>query len=60
MSDPRFEAPYGGQYWQVARNGAPVLRSRSLWDFTMGELAITGEGDGFALGETAGPEESEL
>lgn len=35
LSDPRYEAPYSGVYWQIAESGAPVMRSRSLWD---GEL----------------------
>ena len=38
MSDPRWDKPYSGLYWQVQRLSAPagpgsaVLRSRSLWD----------------------------
>jgi len=37
LSDPRWVKPYSGRYWQVeayprAGAGAPVLRSRSLWD----------------------------
>lgn len=38
MSDPRWEKPYAGLYWQVQRIAADthqsqaVLRSRSLWD----------------------------
>ncbi len=33
LSDPRYDTPYGGAYWQVSdAAGAPVLRSRSLWD----------------------------
>lgn len=38
MSDPRWEKPYSGLYWQVERLPAPAgqgraaLRSRSLWD----------------------------
>lgn len=38
MSDPRWEKPYSGLYWQVQRlpvpagPGTAVLRSRSLWD----------------------------
>ena len=33
QSDPRYDTPYGGAYWQVSdAAGAPVLRSRSLWD----------------------------
>lgn len=32
-SDPRFEQPLSGLYWQVAiEPGGPMLRSRSLWD----------------------------
>jgi len=32
LTDPRFEQPYSGWYWQVAGPAGPVLRSRSLWD----------------------------
>jgi len=38
LSDPRWEKPYSGLYWQLDRIGADgqvragVLRSRSLWD----------------------------
>jgi signal transduction histidine kinase len=38
LSDPRFNRPFGGLYWQIDRNAGPeasatgVLRSRSLWD----------------------------
>lgn len=38
MSDPRWDKPYSGLYWQVQRLPAPAsqssaaLRSRSLWD----------------------------
>lgn len=32
-SDPRFQIPAGGLYWQISpENGMPPLRSRSLWD----------------------------
>ena len=35
-SDPRFEQPLSGLYWQVAiEPNGPVLRSRSLWDFQL-------------------------
>jgi hypothetical protein len=32
LSDPRFERPLSGLYWQVAAEGRIVLRSRSVWD----------------------------
>ncbi|MEZ5612595.1 MAG: ATP-binding protein [Rhodocyclaceae bacterium] len=35
LSDPRFQKPYSGLYWQVDAAGAAkagLLRSRSLWD----------------------------
>ncbi len=31
-SEPRFDQPYSGWYWQVATDAGPQLRSRSLWD----------------------------
>ena len=31
-SDSRFTIPAGGRYWQAWLEGAPLLRSRSLWD----------------------------
>jgi signal transduction histidine kinase len=32
LSDPRFEQPGGGLYWQIDVFGQQSLRSRSLWD----------------------------
>jgi signal transduction histidine kinase len=32
LSDPRFEEPGGGLYWQIDVKGQESLRSRSLWD----------------------------
>lgn len=34
LSDPRFQRPLSGLYWQVQAGGA-VLRSRSLWDVVL-------------------------
>jgi signal transduction histidine kinase len=45
LSDPRYDAPYGGAYWQVMdAGGSPVLRSRSLWD----DVIPSGESGGVA------------
>jgi signal transduction histidine kinase len=32
LSDPRFQRPLSGLYWQVETSGGGQLRSRSLWD----------------------------
>ncbi|MDV7269279.1 HAMP domain-containing sensor histidine kinase [Thioclava sp. A2] len=31
-TDPRFNLPFGGRYWQINSPDGPALRSRSLWD----------------------------
>ncbi|MHB2165365.1 ATP-binding protein [Alsobacter sp. R-9] len=60
LSDPRYQTPYSGAYWQVAdADGNPVLRSRSLWDD-----AVPGGGPGAPAAEEAiereGPGQSTL
>jgi signal transduction histidine kinase len=37
-SNPLYEKPYGGAYWQVKSVDQIVLRSRSLWDFELESL----------------------
>ncbi len=32
LSNPRFQLPLSGLYWQININGKPLMRSRSLWD----------------------------
>lgn len=39
VGEPRFTQAYSGWYWQIAEDGEPVLRSRSLWDQ---ELPVSG------------------
>jgi len=34
-SDPRFNDPLSGLYWQISRDGTAVVISRSLWDSTL-------------------------
>lgn len=35
LSDPRFQKPYGGLYWQINEDSMQSLRSRSLWDYSL-------------------------
>jgi signal transduction histidine kinase len=66
LSDPRWQKPFSGLYWQVDRVADDgqmrqgVLRSRSLWDFTL-PLAADALADGAVhVHEGAGPESSTL
>lgn len=54
-SDPRFNDPLGGLYWQVSedRDGAS-LRSRSLWDHVLELPPRTGPPGAVALHDIAG------
>lgn len=51
LSDPRWDKPYSGLYWQIDRISADgqarsgILRSRSLWDTQLG-LVTDDIGDG--------------
>lgn len=48
LQDPRYDAPFGGLYWQVADiESGEIARSRSLWDY---RLVATAEN--IADGET--------
>ena len=35
LTDPRFDRPYSGWYWQVSSKERVLARSRSLWDQTL-------------------------
>ncbi len=39
MTDPRYEQPLSGLFWQVSQNGKAILRSRSLWDTQLPDLS---------------------
>ena len=41
LSDPLFDKPFSGRYWQVETAGHPPLRSRSLWDTALPLTATT-------------------
>jgi signal transduction histidine kinase len=52
-ADPRFSVPAGGRYWQIWLKGAPLLRSRSLWDT---EIKYSGQEEGYGqLTAISGP-----
>lgn len=36
LSDPLFRRPYSGLYWEVTVQGRSLMRSRSLWDGSLG------------------------
>ncbi|MGB8818033.1 MAG: HAMP domain-containing sensor histidine kinase [Rhizobiaceae bacterium] len=52
-TDPRFQVPAGGRYWQVEGLSGGLQRSRSLWDMELKHLEpLSGDP---ALFYTAGP-----
>jgi signal transduction histidine kinase len=56
LSDPGFQRPLSGLYWQVAEQGQAVLRSRSLWDEVLPVKAQPQESaGGLRASEIAGP-----
>ncbi len=59
LTDPRYERPLSGLYWQISEAGKAPLRSRSLWDTTLDFTSQTNTG---ALGVATipGPGDAEL
>lgn len=55
LSDPLFRRPYSGLYWEVLVDGASALRSRSLWERTLGAPPASDQGAEEPL-QLAGPE----
>jgi signal transduction histidine kinase len=41
LTDPRYDTPFGGTYWQIEEPGVGTSRSRSLWDFSIPTAAIS-------------------
>jgi signal transduction histidine kinase len=67
MSDPRFNRPFGGLYWQIDRNVGPnlpaidgALRSRSLWDQVLAVPADTPLAGDIHQHRIGGPKETTL
>lgn len=60
LTDPRYHQPYGGAYWQIAENGRPIVRSRSLWDKELPVGARPNGPEGERAFEVDGPDGGEL
>ena len=57
MIDPRFDTPYGGLYWQIQDEGQQdVLRSRSLWDYSLPLPEAAGAAGSISRYTLEGPE----
>ena len=57
--DPRFDAPYGGLYWQIGAADGFRLRSRSLWDSDLVVTEDRPDGKRWTT-DIAGPNKSRL
>ena len=56
LPDPRFDLPYSGWYWQISDDrGAVLIRSRSLWDQTLG-ITAPGQQGGMQTQQVEGPD----
>ncbi len=61
LSDTRFNAAYGGLYWQIDDpDNGDQLRSRSLWDFTLALPEDTHDAGTIHRYDLDGPEGSKL
>jgi signal transduction histidine kinase len=62
LSDPRFQKPYGGLYWQINEKGLPPLRSRSLFDdnLPLSDVAIASDPSRKKVHIITGPESTKL
>ena len=52
--DDRYASPLSGQYWQI-RDGERLLRSRSLWDAQLDDVAVAGDTGLLHWHDIAGP-----
>jgi signal transduction histidine kinase len=59
LSDPRYERPLSGLYWEVDEEGKTPLRSRSMWDQSF-DLSENHAVTNFALSPINGPKGIEL
>jgi len=59
LADARFNKPFGGRYWQI-ESARTILRSRSLWDFTLAMPASSPTPGGLVVTTLPGPADSRL
>jgi signal transduction histidine kinase len=60
-SDPRFDAPLSGLYWEAELHpSGKVIRSRSLWDFKIKLPEQTAIDDAIRRHRVAGPDQQQL
>jgi len=59
-AEPRFDTPFSGRYWQIARGSEVLLRSRSLWDQGLPPHPASDQAGGVSFHETQGPEDGRL
>lgn len=60
LSDPAFQRPLSGLYWQVSEAGRIVLRSRSLWDSSLALASVPSPPGRLVESEARGPSLQEL
>ncbi len=60
LSDPLFQRPLSGLYWQVSENGKVAARSRSLWDESIPLAAGGAAVDARQVRELRGPKKKWL
>ncbi|HXK58170.1 MAG TPA: HAMP domain-containing sensor histidine kinase, partial [Gammaproteobacteria bacterium] len=58
-TDPRFNRPHSGWYWQIIRSGMPMARSASLWMESLG-VAESAAGKSPQTFQLIGPEDEPL
>ena len=58
-SDPRFNRPHSGWYWEIQQSGVSVVRSDSLWRDSL-EVAEPDIDDIARIQQLAGPEDEPL
>ena len=59
LSEPRFEQPYSGWYWQISARDSEPFRSRSLWDESL-TPDLEMDASRAVFYDTTGPEDQSL